>query len=58
MNTDVELKKVCITLDENQLCLLDTIISTVRADHAAAWANNSQHEEIRQIIKAKVEEII
>ena len=46
-----------IELDENQLCLLDTIISTVRSDHKADWANNSEHEVIRSLIKSKIEEL-
>jgi len=58
MNSTVELKKVQIELDENQLCLLDTMISQVRADHKPEWASNSQHEEIRSIVKFKIEEII
>lgn len=58
MNSTKELKKVQIELDENQLCLLDTLIATVRADYKMIWADNSMHEDIRQIIKAKIVEIL
>ena len=57
MNSTKELKKMIVVLDENQLCLLDTMITQVRADHPVEWSNNSQHEEIRAIIKAKIEEL-
>ena len=57
MNARTELKMFKIELDENQLCLLDTIISTVRSDHKADWANNSEHEVIRSLIKSKIEEL-
>ena len=58
MNSQIEIKNVRLSLDENQVCLLDTLIETVKADYPSEWANNSMYEEIRQIIKSKVMEII
>ena len=58
MNTQTEIKDVRLSLNENQVCVLDTLIETVKADYPNDWANNSMYEEIRQIIKSKVMEII
>ena len=58
MNSQTQIKDVRLSLNENQVCALDTLIETVKADYPNDWANNSMYEEIRQIIKSKVMEII
>ena len=58
MNSQTEIKNVRLALNKNQVCALDTLIETVKADYPNDWANNSMYEEIRQIIKSKVMEII
>ena len=55
---DIQLKTVKLILDENQICVLDTIMNTIRYDYPSAWASRSDYEELRQYIKSKVEEVI
>ena len=53
-----EVKLVTLTIDENQLCMLDTLISTVRAEHRSEWASRTDYEELRQYVKSKIQEIL
>jgi hypothetical protein len=55
---NTEIKTVKLVIDENQLCLLDTLISTVRADYPSEWGSRTDYEELRQYVKAKVMEIL
>ena len=55
---DVKLKTVELILDENQICVLDTLMSTVRHDHPSEWGSRDDYEQLRQYIKSKVMEVI
>ena len=57
MNT-TEIKSVKLILDENQICALEALLNTVRADYPEEWSSRSYYEELRQYIKAKVMEVI
>jgi len=57
MNT-TEIKTVKLLLDENQICALETLLNTVRADYPEEWSSRTYYEELRQYVKAKVQEII
>jgi len=55
---DRKLKTVQLILDENEICVLDTLINTIRHDYPSEWASRSDYEQIRQYIKTKVMEVI
>jgi hypothetical protein len=57
MNT-TEIKSVKLILDENQICALEALLNTVRADYPEEWFSRSYYEELRQYVKAKVLEVI
>jgi hypothetical protein len=55
---EIELKTVQLTLDENQICVLDSIMNTIRHDYASVWGSRDDYEVLRQYIKTKVMEVI
>ena len=55
---EVELKTVQLILDENQICVLDSIMNTIRHDYASVWGSRDDYEVLRQYIKTKVMEVI
>jgi hypothetical protein len=55
---EVELKTVQLILDENQICVLDSIMNTIRHDYPSVWSTRSDYELLRQYIKTKVMEVI
>lgn len=57
MNT-TQIKTVKLLLDENQICALEALLNTVRADYPEEWSSRTYYEELRQYVKAKVQEII
>jgi hypothetical protein len=57
MNT-TEIKTVKLLLDENQICALESLLNTVRADYPEEWSSRTYYEELRQYVKAKVQEIL
>jgi hypothetical protein len=51
MNSDTkELKQVSIILDENQICVLHTMMNTLFADHPEITSSRSDMKEIRRLI--------
>jgi hypothetical protein len=55
---DIELKTVHLILDENAICVLDTLMNTIRHDYPSEWGSRSDYEALRQYIKTKVMEVI
>jgi hypothetical protein len=55
---EVELKTVQLILDENAICVLDSIMNTIRHDYPSVWSTRSDYELLRQYIKTKVMEVI
>lgn len=56
--TTRELKTVTITLDENQMCVLHTMINTIFSDYSEITSSRSDMHEIRKIINAATMEVI
>jgi hypothetical protein len=53
---DVQLKQVTITLDENQICVLHTMMNQLFADHPAE-SSRDDRKQIRQIINEATREV-
>lgn len=53
MNSTKELKNVTITLDENQICVLHTMLNTLFFEHPVETSRTDM-KEIRQIVNAAV----
>ena len=53
-----EVRTVKLLLDENEICALEALLNTVRHDYPEEWASRPYYEEIRQYVKAKVQEVI
>ena len=53
-----DIKTVKLLLDENQICALESLLNTVRADYPEEWSSRTYYEELRQYVKAKVMEIL
>lgn len=56
--TTRELKTVTITLDENQICVLHTMMNTIFSDYAEITSSRSDMKEIRAIINEATREVI
>lgn len=57
MNNET-LKTVKINLDENQICVLDTVIATFLLDHPEVRGNRSDIMELRKIVHQKMLEVL
>ena len=55
---EIELKTVQLILDENAICVLDSLMNTIRHDYPSEWGSRSDYEALRQYIKTKVMEVI
>jgi hypothetical protein len=58
MTTDVILKTVNLQLNENEVCILDSIMNLIFSQHAGYVASRSDIKDLRGKITSAVEEII
>jgi hypothetical protein len=54
---DVELKQVTITLDENQICTLHSMMNLLFADNPAYTASREDMKQVRRIINEATREV-
>lgn len=58
MNSTMELKNVKLVLDENQICLLDTVLATFVSDHPEVRSSRSDVMELKKIIRNLMVEVL